>query len=167
MDVIVKKVLVPIDFSDCSRKAFYVGLKYARFFDAETFVLLVQEPMATFDSSHEHMEIAANELAQLEEGVKHRVNELFEKGGLDEVDRRRVKVDVRGGKPFIEIVRFAHEEGCDLIVMGTHGHTGIKHIFLGSTAERVVRRAHCPVLIVKPDDFEFKPFERVPKKFQV
>lgn len=167
IEVNVSKVLVPIDFSECSRQAFYVALKYARLWDADTRVLHVAEPMATFDSSYEDVELAAKELATIEEGVKHRVNELFEKGGLDEVDRRRVKVDIRGGKPFVEIVRYAHEEHCDLIVMGTHGNTGFKQIFLGSTAERVVRRAHCPVLVVKPEDFEFKPFERVPKKFQV
>ncbi|MEX2352619.1 MAG: universal stress protein, partial [Gammaproteobacteria bacterium] len=55
------------------------------------------------------------------------------------------------GQPFVEIIRYAKENGIDMIVMGTHGHTGLKHLVLGSVAENVVRKAHCPVLTVHPE----------------
>jgi universal stress protein A len=149
----VKNVLIPIDFSDPSRKAFYIGLKLARMFDATVYVLHVVEPIASFDSG-EDMEKQAEEVKRVEEGVKRRVNELFQIGGLKEVDRRKVKVEIRGGKPYMEILRFAYHNDIDLIVMGSHGHTGVKHMLIGSQTERVVRRAHCMVLTIKPDDFE-------------
>ena len=63
---------------------------------------------------------------------------------------RKVFPVVRSGIAEIEIIRFAEEEGIDLIVMATHGWTGLKHIFMGSVAEKVVRRSSIPVLTVKP-----------------
>ena len=59
------------------------------------------------------------------------------------------EVEVATGPPADTIVRMAHERGADLIVMGTHGHTGLRHVLLGSVAEKVVRLAPCPVLTVK------------------
>lgn len=162
----VEKILIPIDFSDSSRKAFYIGLKIARIFDAETRVLHVMEPIASFDSA-EDMDRQAEEVRRVEEGVKRRVNELFEAGGLQEVDRRKVKVDIRAGKPYLEILRYAYQNDIDLIVMGSHGYTGVKHMLLGSQTEKVVRRAHCMVLTIKPDDFEVgSDITGVPKKYR-
>ena len=62
---------------------------------------------------------------------------------------------VRTGNPFVEIVRYAREENIDLIVLGTHGRTGLVHVLLGSVAERVVRQAGCPVLTVRPKTHGF------------
>jgi len=149
----IRKVLVPVDFSDTSRKAFYVGVRFARFFDAETHILHINEPIASFDSSYDRVEAVSEELARLETGVKRRINELFEHGGIAEVDRRKVKVHIGGGKPHAKIVHFAIEEGIDMIVMGTHGNAGLKTILVGSTTERVVRTAPCPVLCIKPDGY--------------
>lgn len=59
------------------------------------------------------------------------------------------EVEVATGPPADTIVRIASERGADLIVMGTHGHTGLRHVLLGSVAEKVVRLAPCPVLTVK------------------
>jgi len=161
----IRKVLIPVDFSDTSRKAFYVGVRFARFFDAETHILHINEPIASFDSSYEKVEAVSEELARLETGVKRRINELFDHGGIAEVDRRKVKVHIEGGKPHVRIVRFAIKEGIDMIVMGTHGHAGIKTILLGSTTERVVRTAPCSVLCIKPDGYisplEDKEFKNV------
>lgn len=163
----VNHVLIPIDFSDPSRKAFYLGLKFARIFDAKTSVLHVVEPIASFDSG-EDMEKQAEAVRRVEEGVKRRVNDLFEAGGLAEVDRRKVKVEIRAGKPYMEILRFAYQNDVDLIVMGSHGHTGVKHMLIGSQTEKVVRRAHCMVLTIKPDDFEVESdISGVPKKLRV
>ena len=116
-------------------------------------ILHIQEPIRYFDSSFERVEEVDTELARLETGVRRRVNELFEQGGFSEVDRRRVSIAVSGGKPHSEIIRFAVENDIDLVVMGTHGYTGMKAILIGSVAERVVRFAPCQVLCVKPDDY--------------
>ena len=65
-----------------------------------------------------------------------------------------VKV-VRQGPPFLEIVRYAQEANIDLIVLGTHGRGGLAHMLLGSVAEKVVRKAPCPVLTVRHPEHEF------------
>ena len=149
----VENILVPIDFSDTSRRAFYIALKLRRQYDATVHVLHVVEPLASFDSG-EDMERQANEVTRIEAGVKRRINDLFEDGGLAEVDRRKVMVEIRAGKPYLEIVKYAFRADCDLIVLGSHGYTGVKHMLLGSQTEKVVRRAHCMVLTIKPDDFQ-------------
>ena len=61
----------------------------------------------------------------------------------------------RQGPPFLEILRYAKEVNADLIVMGTHGRSGLVHMLIGSVAEKVVRKAPCPVLTVRPDQHEF------------
>jgi universal stress protein A len=152
----VEKILVPIDFSDTSRKAFYVALKIGRQYDAHVTVLHVMEPIASFDTG-EDMDRQSSEVKRVEEGVSRRVNELFAAGGLAEVDRRKVKVEIRAGKPWLEILKHAYQGGTDLIVMGAHGYTGVKHMLIGSQTDKVVRRAHCMVLTVKPDDFQVEP----------
>jgi nucleotide-binding universal stress UspA family protein len=82
------------------------------------------------------------------------------KKGTDELERTaredvpagvRAVSKVRTGKPHQEILADAREQKADLIVMATHGHTGVEHILFGSTAERVVRGAPCPVLTIRPD----------------
>jgi len=159
-----KRILVPVDFSDTSRKAFYVALKYAKVFDADTYVLHIVEPMDSFDSSGS-VEQTTSDLTRVEQGTKRRVNELFERAGLAEVDRRRVFTDIRAGKPWKEILRFVAENNTDLIVMGSHGETSFRDILMGSTTERVVRRAPCHVLCIKPDDYEYDP-EGIPRRYK-
>jgi len=70
----------------------------------------------------------------------------------DEVPSEAV---LRVGNPHVEIIEAAEELGIDLIILSTHGRTGLAHVFLGSTAERVVRHAGCPVLIVREHEHEF------------
>ena len=59
------------------------------------------------------------------------------------------------GRPFVEIIRYARENEIDLIVISTHGRTGLKHALFGSVAEKVVRKAPCPVLVVKRQERDF------------
>ena len=61
-------------------------------------------------------------------------------------------LQVAVGTPFLEIARYAEEHAIDLIVMGTHGRTGLQHVLLGSVAERVLRYAKCPVLTIRTTD---------------
>ncbi len=159
-----ERILVPIDFSDTSRKAFYTALKFAKVFDADTYVLHVVEPMDKFDSSSK-VEAQTAEIARAEEGVKRRVNELFQRAGLAEVDRRRVFIDIRGGKPWKEILAYGMERDVNLVVMGSHGQASFKELLMGSTTERVVRRAPWHVLCVKPDEYEYDPIG-IPEKYK-
>jgi len=69
---------------------------------------------------------------------------------------RHVVCAVRSGSPFVEIVRYAREHEIDLIVIATHGRTGLAHVLLGSAAENIVRTAPCPVLTVRPDDHKYE-----------
>ena len=66
-----------------------------------------------------------------------------------------VKTALRHGPPFVEIIKYAKENGVDMIVMGTHGRSGLAHMMLGSVAEKVVRKAPCPVLTVHLKDHHF------------
>jgi nucleotide-binding universal stress UspA family protein len=67
------------------------------------------------------------------------------------------QVSVRGGVPWQEVVDAARESDADLIIVATHGHTGLAHVLLGSVAERVVRHAPCPVLVVRERERDFLP----------
>ncbi len=67
----------------------------------------------------------------------------------------RVEEITRIGVPFLEIIKVAKEKEVDLIVMGTHGRTGLAHVLIGSVAEKVVHHAHCPVLTVKHPQYKF------------
>jgi len=71
--------------------------------------------------------------------------------------QKSVKVEeiLRIGNPFLEILKVAKEKDVDLIVMGTHGRTGLAHVFIGSVAEKVVHHAHCPVLTIKHPQYKF------------
>ncbi len=90
------------------------------------------------------------DMALIQQNIEEGVTEELE---LLANDCKRDVSDVfaysRSGAPAEEIIRFADEESVDLIVMGTHGWTGVRHLILGSTAENVVRTANCPVLTVR------------------
>lgn len=141
-----KRILVPVDFSETARAAMETAVDLAAKFDAE--VLLVHAypiPGYTFpDGSAVASSRMLQELA--DEAARHldEWRELALKAGA-----ARVSTDTAVGDPAGEIVRLAAEKKADLVVMGTHGRTGIEHALMGSIAERVVRRAKCPVLTVR------------------
>jgi nucleotide-binding universal stress UspA family protein len=139
------RILVPVDFSDSSQVAMSKACDLARDFDAEVhllhvveFVSAVHHPMTQLGPLHQQV------LFQL----KAAATEELQKLPPTEFGPKRVVRAVRTGHPTSEIAAYAREKGMDLIVMGTHGRTGVSHFMLGSVAERVVRVAHCPVLVV-------------------
>lgn len=147
-----QKILCPVDFSDASRKAFYVAVAQARRDEAELVILHVSERrIATGGYDDVEQEAAATD--RLQAGLQRRLDELQSGGRITDGDRKRMTLEIGGGKPWLEIVRFAQENDVDLIVMATHGQANMKRIFIGSQAERVVRRASCAVLCVKPDGY--------------
>ena len=147
----LKKILVPIDFSPPSKNAFKYAVRFAEEFGGELTLLYVLEPesmtgqMAIPDTSafvEGDIVAAGKNLRSLIASVRN-----------NEIERPHWKV--RAGLPSHEIVETAKELDVDLIVIATHGYAGWKHFCIGSTAERVVRAAPCPVLVVREKEHEF------------
>ncbi len=142
--IILKKILCPVDHSECS----YLALKYAislalkdkvkiylmhvidvRQYDTGIYMFGVMKP-GEIDISKIHADL----LKSLPEGT---------------TDLIEVETIVVEGVPYNEIINTAKEIGADMIVIGTHGRTGLSHFTMGSVAEKVVRKAPCPVLTVR------------------
>lgn len=147
----VKKILVPVDFSECSTKALRYALPFARRSEAEIVLLYVLEPYWTSP------EVAGVDVATLQTAAcnssQKQLREVL--GGIKE--QVPAQALFRIGKPDATIVAVAEEIKADLIIISTHGHTGFTHFLLGSTAERVTRHAHCPVLVVREKERDFVP----------
>jgi nucleotide-binding universal stress UspA family protein len=146
------KVLAPIDFSETSRAT----LDYALDLVSPGGTLLVCHVVDDIPLTYGYVGIAVPppELTQRLNTEATREMDSFVPKTLPE----GVQLDSRimHGVPFAGIVRLAEEEKADLIVMGTHGRTGLKHMLLGSVTERVVRTAPCPVLVVHQRDGEIE-----------
>jgi nucleotide-binding universal stress UspA family protein len=140
-----RKIVVPTDFSDCSMK----GLGYAKNLAHEfgsTLVLLHAVHPQYYVTSDEYARYDFPLLLnQVEKVAEAQMTELVEKTDWEGI---KVKSAVELGHPGQEICDRARDRRADLIVTATHGRTGLKHVFIGSTAEFVVRHAHCPVLVV-------------------
>lgn len=139
------RILVPIDFSECSKAALPWAASVAAEFNAELILLHVVE---TFAADYLLGPQLANEtitplMKEREAELKRMAESLKESTGL------KVSAAVRAGKPFKEIYSASEKLGADLIALTTRGNTGLKRVWLGSTAERVVRHASRPVLIVR------------------
>ncbi len=149
-----KRIIVPIDLSDCSRIALEYAAATARAHKSKLTILHVFE-----ESFVKPYVNAANSEEEADEIIKEieRVNESKYDEFLKTVDLRGVEYEklLKKGIPESDIVETAMEQQANLIVMGTHGREGIKHILIGSTAEEVVRNVHCDIIIVKPEKFSF------------
>jgi universal stress protein A len=160
--VTINRILVPIDFSSYSKEALQYAVPFARKFKAELILLHVVEP-AIYPADFNFGQVGIPSIEdELRGKAVEELNKLVEK----ETKRRaRSSIMVRVGKPFIEIINAAKEENIDLIIMATHGHSGIEQILFGSTAERVVRKSHCPVLTVRTREMYEKTVE-TEKKYE-
>jgi nucleotide-binding universal stress UspA family protein len=149
----LKKILVPIDFSKVSEDALPWATSLAAEFDAELILLHVVEKFPSdYLLGPALMNHVITPLMKEGEAVLKAMA-----GNLSKVAGRRVSAVVCDGKPFEEICRTARKLSADLITLTTHGYMGLKRVWLGSTAERTVRHASCPVLVVR---------ELSPKKFR-
>jgi len=141
----LERILVPIDFSECSLYALSLALSFAERFQAQVLLLHVVEPTmypenhiglsAAFDEANQSLVTAARE--ELEGLARKHATSL------------PIETLVRIGHAHSEITDTANALGSNLIIISTHGYTGLKHVLLGSTAEKVIRNAHCPVLTVR------------------
>ncbi|MBW7998226.1 MAG: universal stress protein [Candidatus Glassbacteria bacterium] len=148
----VRKILFPTDFSDYSKKALPYALSFAERYSAELHVLHIFEQRI-----HPAFYIVDKSTPfDLDEGLRDRaLDALDEFVYADLRERIDFKCEVASGKPFVEIINYARANNIDLIVIATHGLTGLEYMIIGSTTERVVRRAPCPVLSVKDPEHEF------------
>jgi len=147
----LKHILVPVDFSQCSLKALQYAVAFARQFKASITLLYVVQQYylpgdftGGLDYSALEREIEENSARELEAIANQQVGK-----------KAPWKVLLRMGRPVDQISQVADELNVDLIILATHGHTGLKHVVLGSTAENVVRHAPCPVLTVRVNEHEF------------
>lgn len=141
----IKSILVPLDFSVPSEKALDYAAAFARLFKAKLTLLHVAEPVATPDFAPAFP--LAMEDDQLMASAKIKLEGMAKAAGIP---RGMVeKTLVRFGRSFHEIAEAARARKSDLIIIATHGHTGLKHALLGSTTERVVRHAPCPVFVLR------------------
>jgi universal stress protein A len=152
MTIRLQKILLPTDFSDYAATATQYACELATRFDAELHILHTLEThpastpafvmgLALPTYIHEFRTAAEKSIA----GV---LDPQWSKG-------RTVIPAVLEGSPKVEIVRYARQQNIDLIVLATHGRTGLAHVLMGSVAESVVRTAPCPVLTVRPEAHQF------------
>jgi nucleotide-binding universal stress UspA family protein len=145
------RILVPSDFSECSDAAVRYGLELARKFGARLHLLHVIQDPATQPWAAEGFAVPLlDALDQWQRDAKVRLEHA-----IPAEDRDNAVVTCAIASPCSEILRYAAANGIDLIVMGTHGRGGVSHMLLGSIAEKVVRRAPCPVLTVRQPEHEF------------
>lgn len=140
-----KHILVPIDGSDCSLQALEVAAKFAREQQARLTICTVVDPAKAAAMAFGEASMAAACLDALDEEGKALVQ--------DAAGRTQViwpsDVAVLDGAPVDTIVDYARESGADLVIIGSHGRSGLQRLFLGSVAEGVVRSASMPVLVVR------------------
>jgi nucleotide-binding universal stress UspA family protein len=137
----LKKILVPTDLSKCSQIAFEYGLQLASDFNAEFRLVCVINPHAyPFGDKYAALD-PAELMRKTEDATQKRMRSMAAKA------QTRYSVRVLHGSPAIEICNAANET-VDLLIISTHGRTGLGHILIGSVAEHVVRHAHCPVLVI-------------------
>jgi nucleotide-binding universal stress UspA family protein len=151
----IRNVLVPIDFSAPSLEAIEAALPLIKHFGADLHLVHVFEPDYPASS------MVAIPLVVPELEVGERVRRLRDVAKDYSVPLRRENIRAIKGRPFEEICRLAQEIDIDLIVIATRGNTGLIHLLLGSTAERVVRYSPCPVLVVRGSDSKKKSAQQL------
>jgi nucleotide-binding universal stress UspA family protein len=146
----IRSILLPTDFSECARHAVPYAAQLARLVGARVVCLHVVEPVVPavgWTPIAEPLPVA-DVGEQLEDSA---AAELPRFARCEEFEGLDVEDVIARGEAASEIVRVAEERGADLIVISSHGRTGLGRILFGSTAESVVRHAPCPVLVVKPE----------------
>ncbi len=144
------RILFCTDFSENSHLAFTYALNLAKTYKATLFILHVKHDPSMAYSVQVNTFIPEEIVRQWEAFEQKNIDEQLTTNYLQKMNGfREYKTLLRRGAPFYEIIQAAKEESVELIVMGTHGRTGLDHILFGSTAENVVRKSPIPVLTVR------------------
>jgi nucleotide-binding universal stress UspA family protein len=143
----IRSILVPIDFSVHSKNALKYAIPMARQFGASLHLVYVVEPtIYPADLGFGQVVLPGVEEELRQKGAQE-LEVLIER---EIGDRVPATSSVRTGNPHHEILNEAEERRVDLIIVATHGHSGVEHMLFGSTADRIVRHARCPVLTIRP-----------------
>ncbi len=145
----LRHILVPVDFSAPSEKALKYAARFAEQFGSKITLVHVIQPMV-YPADFGYPPTVVD---TLDEAVRQQIEERL--AALAKKTGPGTQSLVRVGQPYFEIAAAAEELEVDLIIITTHGRTGLKHVLLGSTAERVVRHAPCPVLTVREREHDF------------
>ncbi len=153
---LIERVLFPTDFSDNSEYALDYAIDLAERYGAELILLHVaSQPVYPVAPEAFIPNYSPEKLAeQLEKEAEEKIDQLIKEKIKQRVTCRKI---VLTGTPFKEIIDTAKDLGVNLIVMATHGRTGLAYAFMGSVAEKVVRKASCPVLTIKHPTFVIQP----------
>jgi len=152
-----KKILVPIDFSHFSKKALEAAVQLAECCGGKIHLLHVEEDIFHIQEIHKvhpPLEKICDEMHKQFVGAKKRSLEQFKSYIPRNLFAGAV---VKEGHAFVEIIKFAKNQCADVIVMASHGRSGLRHAFLGSTTDKVSRKAGCAVLIIKDKECKFLP----------
>jgi nucleotide-binding universal stress UspA family protein len=146
--IAIKKIVFATDFSDCAGAAQEYAVALASQFHAELHILYVMQDIAlVMPDAGTVLSMPQNYLADQKNEAQRSLDRLLPDAAKEGLSIVR---SLRMGNPFVEIVKYAEEVDGDLIVVGTHGRGALMHLLLGSVAEKVVRKAKCPVLSVRP-----------------
>ena len=152
MTIRIQKILLPTDFSNYSAAATKYACELATKFDAELHLLHTLEThlasTPNFGFGLDLPKYVSESKAAAEKSLAGVLDPKWSAG-------RNVVMAVVEGSPKVEIIRYARKQNMDLIVLSTHGRTGLAHVIMGSVAETVVRTAPCPVLTVRPEGHQF------------
>ncbi len=154
----IRKILYPTDFSERSLVALPLALDLAKHYGAEFHCLHVVDTENEFFLEGGYIAPLIAEYPLDEERLRRAAEGHLDKFVAEQMPERAfsMKKAVAMGKPFAEIIRYARDEGIDLIVLGTHGHSALASMMLGSVAEKVVRKAPCAVLTVRHPEHRFE-----------
>ena len=151
--ITLSRILHPTDFSQNAKAAQAYACQLAEQNGAELHLLhIFPDPGYLVAQPEFAVAIPGEDWEDLRRAAERNLETALESEWKNKL---KVVTATRKGSPFLEIIRYAQEQNIDLIVMGTHGRTGLSHLVIGSVAENVVRKAKCPVLTVHPADHRF------------
>ena len=144
----LKKILCPTDFSEASFEALRYAISLARSTQSKLILMYVVN-QKMFSEGLSLARVSSPEALgkEMADEARRRIKMLIPVEERDGIDW---ETNIRSGNPAQEVIRYARENDIDMIVIGTAGHSGVEHMMFGSTAEKVLRGAHCAVLTVKP-----------------
>ena len=150
----LSRILLPTDFSVYSGEATKYACAFAEKFDAELHLLHVLETRPSSTPEFAGGLALPTSVKENREACEHALLKVLD-SAWGQSRRGKIVRFIADGTPFVEIVRYARELSIDLVVLGTHGRSGLAHVLMGSVAERVVRKSPCPVLTVRPEGHQF------------
>lgn len=151
----IKNILVPLTITKDSKNILDHAISIAEKFKAKIVILhVLREPKMDLSEIDYESGFLQKIKKHQEEEVEREFKSLIPE---EYYEKYNLSTEITSGQPFVEIVKKAKSLNANLIVMGTHGRSGLSHVLLGSVAEKVLRLAPCPVMIIRRKDYKFEP----------